>query len=173
MEVEILDRTTARGTMTTAMSRDIHAVILAQEQDGPESFCADGAILEDEASVRCVVTREGPFSALSFAEPAEEDVRILALGGGRVRVGFPTGGLEQALAERAGADADPQAEALVAAMFENHALTLTVSGGPIVGGNMVVAPDGLSASFELPLSQFFAAGQEAILPAELYAVVQK
>lgn len=172
LDVEVLGEETARGTMTTAMAPDIYAMMQAQAEEG-EDFCEGGEIIETPDSVSCVVVQEGSFEQLRFNEDGEDEgIVIEDLGGGQVKVGFPTGELAEDIADQAGgADSDPQLEAMIASMFEGHAITFVISGGEIVESNMTIAADGQSASYEIPFNALL--GGTADLPDELYAIVQK
>lgn len=171
MTVDIQSEAEAEATMVTAMKRDMYDLMMAQSTEDEDDFCADGKLAEKPDVMECTVIESGPFSELQFDSEDGESPSIEAIGGGQVRVSFPTGDLAESLAEDTGAAEDVQIQAMIASMFEGHAITMTVMGGPIVDTNMQIAADGMSASFEIPFVDLF--GSDLDLPAELYAVVQK
>lgn len=169
MDINVLSGTTARGTMTMTIDKSMYAMVNAQ--DGQSDFCAEGQIIEEETVVNCVDVKEGPFDELQFGDnpnPDEPQVTIVAQDGGRVRVTFPTSSIRDQMGEDM---SDPQAQAMMTAMFEGHSMVLRVSGGPIVDTNMELAPDGQSASLTIPFTDLF--GGTVELPDEAFAVVQK
>lgn len=170
MEVEVLNETDAKGTMTTTMAADMYQMITAQQVEGEEGFCDEGEVVENADSVSCVVTQSGPFSELDLGED-EAGPTFVALGGGQVRVGFPLSDLSDGIAESLGSGEDPEMMAMMASMFEGNSITLKVSGGRIVDTNMEIAGDSMSASFVIPFDGLLKG--EIELPEEAYAVVQK
>ena len=171
MTVDIKSEAEAEATMVTAMKRDMYDLMMAQSTEDDDDFCADGKLVEKPDVMECTVIESGPFAELEFDSDDGESPSIEAIGGGQVRVSFPTGDLAESLAEDTGAAEDIQIQAMIASMFEGHAITMTVTGGPIVDTNMQIAADGMSASYEIPFVDLF--GSDLDLPAELYAIVQK
>lgn len=170
MEIEVLDETQAKGTMTTAMAADIYQMIEAQQTEGDEGFCDEGELVQTPETVSCIVTQSGPFGDLDLGEDGSGPT-IEAIGGGQVRVSFPLGDLSEEIGQGMGAGEDPEMLAMMASMFEGNSITMTVSGGRILDSNMEVALDGLSASYVIPFDALLTG--EVILPEEAYAVVQK
>lgn len=169
MEIEVLDESRAKGTMTTTMAADIYQMIETQAVEGEEGFCDEGELVESAETVSCIVTQSGLFSELDLGEDESSPV-IEAIGGGQVRVSFPLGELSEEIGEGMGAE-DPEMMAMMASMFEGNMITMTISGGRILDTNMEVALDGQSASYEIPFSALMTG--DIILPEEAYAVVQK
>lgn len=169
MEVEVLNQTEARGTMSTTVGSDIYQIIAAQ-QEGEDGFCDDGAFVETAESVSCVVTVTGPFEEVVLGEDREGPT-IEAIGGGQVRVSFPLGALAGEIGAGIGAGEDPEILAGMAAIFEGAQVTMSVSGGRIIDTNMEVALDGNSASYRISFTDLLTGQLE--LPEEAYAVVQK
>lgn len=170
MDIEVLSQTEAKATMVTSMDAEIYAMINAQAEDGEEGFCDDGETVETATTVDCVVVKEGPFDALDL-EGEDGGPQIVAIGNGQVRVTFPTGELADQVAEGTGGSEDPEMMAMIASMFEGNFISMTVSGGRIVDTNMEIAPDGLSASFQIPFAGILLGDLD--LPETLFAVVQK
>ena len=171
MTVDVTSQTDAEATMVTTMERDMYDLMMAQATEDDHAFCEGGELVETADSVQCTVVESGPFAELDLqAEDGEKPV-IEAIGGGQVRVAFPTGDLAESLAEDTGAGEDAQMQAMIASIFEGRTITMTVGGGTIVDTNMEIAADGLSASYEIPFTDLF--GSDLDLPPELYAVVQK
>jgi hypothetical protein len=168
MDLEVLSQDTARGTMAVSMDASMYAMFAAQ---GSQSeFCAEGTITQTETKVTCTDVREGSFDELVFdAESDQPQPTITAIGGGQVRVSFPTASLRTEMGS--GMGDDPQAKAMMAAMFEGHSMVLTVSGGRIVDTNMQLAPDGNSATLTLSFIELI--NGTADIADETYAVVQK
>lgn len=171
MEVDILSETEAEATMVTSMAADMYEMMQAQAVEGDEEFCAEGEIVANGDMIDCTMIQSGPFAELDFNAAEEGGPSIEAIGDGQVRVTFPTGELADAMAEDTGATDDPQMQAMITAMFEDRAITMTVTGGPIVDTNMEMAADGMSATYEIPFTTLFEG--DTGLPPELYAVVQK
>lgn len=172
MTLDVLSETDAELTVVTSMAADMVELMNAQAEEAGEEFCADGEIVANGDILDCVVVQSGPFEELELDGEGEEGPRIEAIGNGQVRVTFPTGDLTESLAESTGgADQDPQMQAMLASMFEGHAITLTVTGGEIVDSNMDIDAGGRSASFELPFTALFDGSLD--LPEDLFAVVQK
>src|SRR5690606_28024325 len=171
MTVDVTSQTEAEATMVTTMERDMYDLMMAQAPDEQDEFCDGGELVETADAVQCTMIESGPFAELDLqAEDGEKPV-IEAIGGGQVRVAFPTGDLAESLAEDTGAGDDAQMQAMIASIFEGHAITMTVSGGTITDTNMEIAADGQSARYEIPFTDLF--GSDLDLPPELYAVVQK
>lgn len=171
MDIEILSETEARATMTTSMEADIYAMIAAQAEEGDEGFCDEGELIETGTTVDCVVTSSGAFDELDFGDEQGGGPAIEAIGNGQVRVSFPTGDLADQVAEGTGGEQEPEMMAMIAQMFEGAYITMRISGGPIVESNMDIAPDGQSASYQIPLTGVMTG--EIDLPEELFAIVQK
>lgn len=171
MDIEVLSETEARASMTTSMEADIYAMISAQAEEGDEGFCDEGELIETGTTVDCVVTSAGAFDELDFGDEQNEGPHIEAIGNGQVRVSFPTGDLAEQVAEGTGSDEDPEMTAMIAQMFEGAQIVMRVSGGVIVDTNMDLAPDGQSASYQIPFTGVMLG--ELDLPDEIYAVVQK
>jgi hypothetical protein len=172
MSVNVLSETDAEATMLTSMSAEMVAMMNAQTEGVDEEFCAEGELVERGDMIDCIVVESGPFDELDFdAEEEEEGPVIEAIGGGQVRVTFPTGDLAASLDESMGSGEDPEMQAMISSMFEGRAITLAVTGGTIVDTNMEIAADGMSASYEIPFVDLFAATRD--IPAEIYAIVQK
>ncbi|RDE09468.1 hypothetical protein DVH29_06600 [Pelagibacterium lacus] len=170
MTIDIQSQTEAEATMVTAMAADMYQMIMAQSVEGEDEFCAEGELIERGDMMECHVVQSGPFAELDLDAEGGGPV-IAAIGGGQVRVSFPTGDIAEAMAEDTGARDDPQMMAMITSMFEGHAITMTVAGGTITDTNMAIAADGQSASYAIPFTDLFASDLD--LPAELYAVVQK
>lgn len=171
MDIEILSETNATATMTTSMEADIYAMIAAQAEEGDEGFCDEGELIESGTTVDCVVTSSGTFAELDFGDDQGGGPDIEAIGNGQVRVSFPTGDLAEQVAEGTGGEQDPEMMAMLAQMFEGAFITMRVSGGAIVESNMEIAPDGQSASYQIPLTGVMTG--ELDLPEQIFAVVQK
>lgn len=171
MNVAVLSQSEAEATMVTAMALDMYQMMIAQAPEGEEEFCAEGELTQTLDTVLCTVVETGAFQDLQFNAAEQGGPMIEAVGGGQVRVSFPTGELADAMAEDTGAQDDPQMQAMIAAMFEGRAITLTVGGGIISDTNMDMAADGKSATYQIPFTSLFAGSAD--LPAEIFAVVQK
>lgn len=168
MDITVLSDATARGTMTASIDKQMYDMLAAQE-GGAADFCEDGELTIEETIVKCSEVKEGAFADLIFDEdPEGAEPAIVNEGGGRVRVTFPTNTLGESMGEEA---TDPQALAMMTAMFEGHSLVLKVSGGRIVDTNMEIAPDGNSASLTISFVDLISG--KATVPDEAYAVVQK
>lgn len=170
MTVDITSEAEAEITSVTSMTADIYAMIEGAAEAGDEGFCDDGETIERGDVIDCVVTHSGTFDALDLSGE-DGGPLIEAIGNGQVRVAFPTGEIAESIAQDAGADEDPQMRAMIAAMFEGHFITMTVTGGPILDTNMEIAADGRSASFQVPFTDLFEGDLD--LPEEIFAVVQK
>lgn len=170
MDVEILNQTEARGTMSTTVEPDIYQMIAAQQAEGDEGFCDEGELVETSESVSCIVTVTGPFEELKLGEDGEGPT-IEAIGGGQVRVSFPLGELASEIGAGIGAGEDPEMLAMMASMFEGAQVTMSISGGRILDTNMEVALDGNSASYTILFTDLLTGQLD--LPEEAYAVVQK
>ncbi|WP_417578876.1 hypothetical protein [Pelagibacterium sp.] len=171
MSVDVLSETDAEATMVTSMAADMVELMNAQAEAGDEEFCAEGEVIENGDMIDCVVVESGPFAELDFDSEEGQGPVIEAIGGGQVRVTFPTGDLAESLDESMGDDQDPQMQAMITSMFEGHAITIAVTGGTILDTNMEISADGMSASYEIPFVDLFAATLD--IPEEIYAVVQK
>lgn len=170
MTIDVLSTSDAEATMVTTVGPDIYAMIEAQAEEGDEEFCSEGELTETGTEVLCTVTQSGAFADLDFGDE-ETGPTITEVGGGQVRVAFPTGDLSEQVASDAGVADDPQMLAMITSLFEGHSITMTVTGGRIVDTNMNLSPTGDSASFEIPFVDLLTGGAE--LPDELFAVVQK
>lgn len=171
MTVDVTSQTEAEATMVTTMERDMYDLMLAQAPEEQEEFCEGGEIVETAETVQCTMVESGPFDELDLQADEGGELIIEAIGGGQVRVAFPTGDLATALAEDTGAEEDAQMQAMIASIFEGHMITMTVTGGRIVDTNMEIAGDGQSASYEIPFADLFS--PDLALPPQIYAVVQK
>ncbi len=171
MTVDVQSETEAEATMVTSMAADMVEMMNAQVEAGDDEFCAEGELIENGDMIDCVVIESGPFDELDFDDEEGEGPVIEAIGGGQVRVTFPTGDLAASLDESMGEEQDPQMQAMITSMFEGRAITRSVTGGPIVDTNMEISADGMSASYEIPFVDLFAATLD--MPEEIYAVVQK
>ena len=172
MTIDVTSETEAEATMVTSMAADIYQMMAAQAPEDQEEFCAEGELIESAELIECRVVQSGTFDELDFDTEGEGDgPSIEAVGGGQIRVAFPTGDIAESLAEDTGAQDDPQMQAMITQMFEGHAITMTVSGGTIADTNMEVAADGMSATYEIPFVDLI--GGDVELPEEIYAVVQK
>lgn len=170
MEVEVLNQTEAKGTMSTTVEPDIYQIVAAQQAEGEAGFCDEGEFVETSESVSCVVTVTSPFEEFELGEDGEGPT-IEAIGGGQVRVSFPLGDLAGDIGAGMGAGDDPEMLAMMASMFEGAQVAMAVSGGRIVDTNMEVALDGNSASFTILFTDLLTGQLD--LPDEAYAVVQK
>ncbi len=171
MTVDVQSETEAEATMVTSMAADMVELMNAQAEGSEEEFCADGELIENGDAIDCVVVESGAFEDLDFGDEQGQGPLIEAIGGGQVRVTFPTGDLAASLDESMGEEQDPQMQAMITSMFEGHAITIAVTGGTIVDTNMEISADGMSANYEIPFVDLFAATLE--MPEEIYAVVQK
>ena len=171
MTVDVQSETEAEATMVTSMAADMVELMNAQAETGDEEFCVEGELVENGDMIDCIVVRSGPFDELDFEAEDGQGPLIEAIGGGQVRVTFPTGDLAESLDEGMGSEQDPQMQAMITSMFEGRAITLTVSGGTVSDTNMEIAADGMSASYEIPFVDLF--GSSLDLPGEIYAVIQK
>ncbi|QJR20403.1 hypothetical protein [Pelagibacterium halotolerans] len=171
MTVDVQSETEAEATMVTSMAADMVELMNAQAEGGDEEFCAEGELIENADMIDCVVVQSGPFDELDFEAEDGQGPMIEAIGGGQVRVTFPTGDLAESLDESMGEEQDPQMQAMITSMFEGHAITITVTGGTVVDTNMNISADGMTANYEIPFVDLFAATLD--MPGELYAVVQK
>lgn len=171
MTVDVTSQTEAEATMVTTMERDMYDLMMAQASEQDEEFCAEGELVESADTIECTLVRSGPFADLNFDGEEGEDPIIEDIGGGQVRVAFPTSDLTESLSEEVDPAQDAQMQAMIASIFEGHTITMTVSGGTIADTNMELAADGRSATFEIPFTDLFS--PELDLPAEIYAVVQK
>lgn len=170
MTIDVTSETEAEATMVTSMGTDMYEMMNAQAVDGDEEFCAEGELVQNVDTVDCTVVQSGTFDALDLDSEGGGPV-IEAIGDGRVRVAFPTGEMASALAEDTGVQDDPQMMAMMSQMFEGHFISMTVSGGSIGDTNMDIAPDGMSATYEIPFVDLLMG--ELDVPAEVFAVVQK
>lgn len=171
MTVDIQSETEAEAIMVTSMAADMYEMMQAQAVEGEEEFCAEGDIVRNGDMIDCTIIQAGPFAELDFNTVEEGGPSIEAIGDGQVRVNFPTGELADAMAEDTGATGDPQMQAMINAMFEDRAITLTVTGGSIADTNMDISADGMSATYEIPFTTLFEG--DTGLPPELFAIVQK
>lgn len=182
MEVEVLGIDEARILTTTGMSRELYAMFSslpgdqeADGEDGGDDLCEDGETVETATTVDCVTVFEGSFAEImtQLEETDSGSLVIEAIGNNQVRVSFPLDELTDEVVEGTGGavDDDPQARAMIAAMFEGSTVSIVVSGGPILDTNMEIAPDGNSASYALSFTDILTG--DPMLPDEFYAVVQK
>lgn len=170
MSIDVTSETEAEATMVTTMGTDMYEMMNAQAVEGDEEFCAEGELVQNVDTVDCTVVQSGTFEDLELDAEGGGPV-IETLGDGRVRVAFPTGEMAAALAEDTGAQDDPQMMAMMSQMFEGHFISMTVSGGPIGDTNMDIAPDGMSATYQIPFVDLMLG--EIDVPDEIFAVVQK
>lgn len=171
MDLEILSETEGRATMTTSVSNDIYAMIEQQGEEGGDEFCPDGEVVAGDATTECIVISEGKFDELDLGEDADGPV-IEAVGNGQVRVSLPMSELNEEVAQgMGGGEEDPEMTAMIATMFEGHAITINVSGGEIVDTNMEINDAGTAASYRIPFEGLMQGTLD--VPDEIYAVVQK
>ena len=169
MDIDVLTDNTARGTMTATIDKQMYDMMMAQGGDTSADFCETGTITVGDTTVTCVDVREGAFDELDFDEEAEgAEPTIVNEGGGRVRVTIPLNEVPASMGEEA---QDPQAMAMISAMFQDKNMVIRISGGRIIDSNLEIAPDGQSASLTIPFTDLFSGS--ATFPAEAYAVVQK
>lgn len=169
MDIAVLTDTTARGTMTATIDKQMYDMMTAQGGGADADFCDTGTITVGDTTVTCVDVREGTFEELVFDEEADgPQPTIVNEGGGRVRVTIPLSDVPASMGEEA---QDPQALAMISAMFQGKNMVIRISGGRIVDTNLEIAPDGQSASLTIPFTEIFSGS--ATFPSEAYAVVQK
>lgn len=141
-------------TITGADSARVSGYMEVQRQmldmmGGGEAFCdaADGGVLTlTDTTARCDLSAEGTFAEVFQGD--EPKPTATDQGDGTVLVSFPIGAMTADSAEMRN---DPQAAAMMRPMLEGHTFTLRVAGAQIVSSNGVIAEDGLSASFTMPL----------------------
>lgn len=171
MTIDVTSQTEAEATVVTAMARDMYDLMVAQTPPDEEAFCSEGTVVESAETVECTLVESGPFEEIDLDAEDGEGPVIKAIGGGQVRVAFPTGALAASFADETEGEQDAQMKAMMTSIFEGHTITMTVTGGTIVDTNMEIAANGTSASYEIPFTELFSA--ELDLPDEIYAVVQK
>lgn len=166
MDIEILTAETGKATMTMTVDSQTYQMISSQEDS---DFCDEGEVVENEDNVQCIDVKEGTFAEIfESSDPDEETPSIEDLGGGKVRVNFPTGDLAASMGEDAGDD--PQMQAMMASMFEGKNLSISVSGGEILETNMELAEDGSRATLTIPFVDMM--NGEVDVPENAYAVIQ-
>jgi hypothetical protein len=171
-DVTVTSETTAKATMTMQMGADIYSMMKAantSDTKTDDKFCAkEGEQLTENAdgSATCVATSEGAFADLKFDEGDSKPV-FTVVSPGVVRASFPTAGMAGELGKD---NSDPQTAAMMKQMFENHFVTIRISGKAVTDSNMTINADKTAAEIKIPFLDLIEG--KANLPEELYAVVQ-
>lgn len=169
MDINVLTDNAARGTMTATLDKQMYDMMMAQGGGADTDFCDTGTITVGDTTVTCVDVKEGTFDELVFDEENDgPQPTIVNEGGGRVRVTIPLSEIPASMGEEA---QDPQALAMISAMFQGKNMVIRISGGRILESNLEIAADGQSASLTIPFTDLFSGS--ASFPSEAYAVVQK
>ncbi len=170
-ELNVTSDTTAKATMTMTMGADIYSMLkTAGNSSAPdgEKFCAkEGEQLTEnsDGSATCTSTEDGKFADLSFEE-GDSKPAFTVVSPGVVRVAFPT----KDMAGDLGKDAsDEQSQAMLKQMFDNHFVTIRVTGKAVTDSNMTISDDKTAAEIKIPFLDLI--NGTADLPDELYAVV--
>jgi hypothetical protein len=171
-EIQITSETTAKATMTMTMGADIYAMMKSAntaEAKPDDKFCAkDGEQLTEnsDGSATCVAVSEGSFADLKFDE-GDSKPTFTVVSPGVVRASFPTKDMAGSLGKD---NSDPQTAAMMKQMFDNHFVTIRITGKSIGDTNLTLNADKTAAEIKIPFLDLI--NGTAKLPDELYAVVQ-
>ena len=170
-EISITSETTAKATMTMTMGADVYSMMKSADAAATkdsEKFCSkEGEALTENAdgSATCVSSTEGNFDTLNFDEGGSKPV-FTSAGPGLVKVSVPTKDMMGDM----GKETDPQTAAMMKQMFDNHFLTIRISGVEVTDTNMTLSDDKTAAEIKVPFTGLL--DGSAKLPDELYAVVK-
>ena len=171
-EIQITSETTAKATMTMTMGSDIYAMMKSAntaEAKPEDKFCAkEGEKLTEnsDGSATCVAVSEGTFADLKFDE-GDSKPTFTVVSPGVVRASFPTKDMAGSLGKD---NSDPQTAAMMKQMFDNHFVTIRITGKAIGDTNLTLNADRTAAEIKIPFLDLI--NGTAKLPDELYAVVQ-
>lgn len=168
MDVALTSDTTARVTTTQTIGADFYEMVAAGGADGEEGFCVPENLTEtDDGGAICVDVKEGDFVELLEGE-VEGGMVFATEGPNLVRVTLPLEGIEQEVG--AGEELDAETRAMMASMFEGHAITISITGTEIVETNMERSDDGKSAVLVLNFMDII--NGETGLDGDLFALVR-
>jgi len=171
VDIDVLDDTTARATITQDMGSDFYAMVkmsaAESETPDPDAFCAEGKLTEHEdGSATCVFSQEGTFAELMDGVDGEDGgMSFTSAGPGLIRVAFDTGDLA---ADVSGEDLDAQTRAMMESFFAGRAITMRISGPELVETNMETVEG--AAQTVIPFLDLINGTVD--LPDELYAVIR-
>lgn len=162
MTIEILGEDQARVTGFMQMQR-----MMFDMSGGDESFCPpeDGGTLTlTETHARCDFDHTGSFDEIMSADadedmPADLQGTITHLGGDRVRVLMPLGGMFEEMGD---VEDDPQMLAMMKQMMAGMSITMQVKGRQIEESTGTISADGTRAYVTMDVDTILAPADQRL-----------